>query len=84
VILWRIYRSDSVSWRLLEEQFIPTECQWSEIASVRSIETRNDGEEGIQNLYPSPTTVDGGEASRDWYTPTAGGVGEPRGNFAER
>jgi len=69
---------------LARRAIIPTECQWSEIASVRSIETRNDGEEGIQNLYSSPTTAVGGEVSRDWYTPTADGVGEPRGNFAER
>jgi len=32
---------------------------WSEIASVRSIETRNDDEVGILILYSSPTTAVG-------------------------
>ncbi len=34
-----------------QEQFIPTESEWSEIATVRGTEPRNDDKVGIQYWY---------------------------------
>ncbi|HBC44735.1 TPA: hypothetical protein DCZ81_01050 [Candidatus Collierbacteria bacterium] len=67
----RTYRCDSECWRLLVRAIIPTESEWSEIATVWGTEPRNDDEGGIPLL------------ARKWFrlrqrrTGRAGG-GEPR------
>jgi len=67
-----------------QEQLIPNECQWSEIASVRSIETRNGDEGGIQNSNDSPTTAVGGDQSAGRQGCRATGIPRRQAGLANR